>query len=105
MLLVMPQEGIIRIGIIVVISSKGAESDSGVLELLGDPAVRVGRLELGEGHLGVVPVEVIAASGVPVGEIMSCYFFEAKGMRIIQADRQYDTSSAYGPPTLHVRPS
>ena len=101
----MPQEGIIRIGIIVVISSKGAESDSGVLELLGDPAVRVGRLELGEGHLGVVPVEVIAASGVPVGEIMSCYFFEAKGMRIIQADRQYDTSSAYGPPTLHVRPS
>ena len=78
LLLVMPQEGIIRIGIVVVISSKGAESDSGVLELLGDPAVRVGRLELGEGHLGVVPVEVVAASGVPVGEITSYYFFKAR---------------------------
>ena len=75
LLLVMPQEGIIRIGIVVVISSKGAESDSGVLELLGDPAVRVGRLELGEGHLGVVPVEVVAASGVPVGELTSYYIF------------------------------
>ena len=81
LLLVMPQEGIIRnrIGIVVVISSKGAESDSGVLELLGDPAVRVGRLELGEGHLGVVPVEVVAASGVPVGELTSYYIFKARG--------------------------
>ena len=101
MLLVMPQEGIIRIGIVVVISSKGAESDSGVLELLGDPAVRVGCLELGEGHLGVVPVEVVAASGVPVGKIISY----AKGMITNQADQKYDTSSAYGHPPLHVRPS
>ena len=75
LLLVMPQERIIGIGTVVVISAywscKGAEPYGGVLELLGDPAVRVGSLELGEGHLGVVPVEVVAASGVPIWEITS----------------------------------
>ena len=73
LLLVMPQEGIVGIGVIEIQSRTGAES--GVLELtrrrLWDYSAVVGRLELGEGHLGVVPVEVVAAPGIPVWGIFT----------------------------------
>ena len=79
MLMMMPQEGIV--GIRIVIQSrtganwtrKGAETDGGgggVLELTGrrlrDYSAVLGRLEFGQGNLGVVPVEVVAAPGVSV---------------------------------------
>ena len=54
-----------RIGIIVNWSRKGAESNS-VLELTRWLRYVMGRLELWKGHLGVVPVEVVAAPGIPV---------------------------------------
>ena len=78
----MSEEGIVGIVVVQLQSGSGAQwgregaAERGVLELArrqrlrGDAVgvVVVGRLELGQGHLRVVTVEVVAAAGVPVGQ-------------------------------------
>ena len=78
-LLVMSEEGIVGIVVVQLQSAhrgRVGAAERGVLELArrqrlrGDAVgvVVVGRLELGQGHLRVVTVEVVAAAGVPVGQ-------------------------------------